>query len=289
MERKRLVFLAAGMAGAVLLVSCGGKSAGKAAENSDSVRNEREINSTNSTNSMSRVLSNEDIFRDVSISYIDASPAASIQIENRSEDPFISEMMFHAEPSAGLSIGDEVEITALADSKEAARQGVALPETMKKTIIVKDIERYIERMDELTEEALLVLEHRAEEMMEYSEKQDMAANSEAARRSFSENELQKMFLMTAKEKEKDFYGGGSHNGIGLVYKTMITEEIPDYPELTTKSEQWFLIKAHNLKAGTDGSVIFDTAGMEELEFPSYDALYQSYVAANAGDYNVTES
>ena len=37
---------------------------------------------------MSRVLSNEDIFRDVSISYIDASPAASIQIENRSEDPF---------------------------------------------------------------------------------------------------------------------------------------------------------------------------------------------------------
>ena len=66
-------------------------------------------------------------------------------------------MMFHAEPSAGLSIGDEVEITALADSKEAARQGVALPETMKKTIIVKDIERYIERMDELGRRRCLFL------------------------------------------------------------------------------------------------------------------------------------
>jgi len=105
-----------------------------------------------------KVVTKEELFEHVSVSFSGISPEAKIAIINTSEDPFLKTVDFFVEIyQENYEIGERVSVQAFWDAEQALLQGYDIKADVtdcKKEYIVENVDQYITRADQIPPEVL---------------------------------------------------------------------------------------------------------------------------------------
>lgn len=115
-----------------------------------------------------KTLKKVDAFKDIEVEYEGVSPFLDINVESNSDIDFLDDAYYSVEgPNDNIRVGDEVEITVDYSEYDAEEDGYTVEETTSKmTVEGDDIDAYVEKVEEINEEALTSLTEEAKAMLQ---------------------------------------------------------------------------------------------------------------------------
>ncbi len=108
-----------------------------------------------------RVITKEELFKDVTVEFLGVSPEVEVEIYNGSEDEILSDISFWCEESYDLKIGDIVTVTA---SGTDGMEGLEFEE-ISKEYVVENVDYHVTEFNQISESDLNKILSHAESMV----------------------------------------------------------------------------------------------------------------------------
>ncbi len=103
-----------------------------------------------------KVISKEDLFRDVDVTMSGIAPNLSVKIENKSKDPFLETVQYKQEQEGVMHyLGESVKVSATLDDDLAERMGYRIDTAANdrvKDYVVNDVDSYVTEISQLPQE-----------------------------------------------------------------------------------------------------------------------------------------
>lgn len=105
------------------------------------------------------VVTLDDLFKDLAVTFEGASPQATVTIENNSKNPYVQNMVFSIiEPQEYYSLGDTIKVRAYFSEEECLDKHFAVEKPSEECIkeyTVENLPSYIQTADELPQEIVM--------------------------------------------------------------------------------------------------------------------------------------
>ena len=165
-------------------------------------------------------IAEEDVFENLKVSFEGTAPNGTVDLEKTMTEGIYSEISFTAEPSTGLSNGDDVTVTVQLGADEsdlASYYGVKISQ-LSKTYKVEGLNQYAATFDEIPDEAVERMKSQAEDVL-MSQSAHWNEGTSISSMTYAGN-----YMLT----RKDAASGSPYSKIYMIYKVTVNESFPDY-------------------------------------------------------------
>lgn len=171
-----------------------------------------------------------DIFKDIEVVFSGVSPKGSVEVVNKSNDEFVRNIHFSAEPSQNVKNGDKITVKANYSESEALNK-MYIIESDSKEYTVEKLDEYLNQLSQIDQATKENLKKEADDLIEaymvreasnlfYRFEEKLYFSNEGMETSFK---LADAHLLVAKNYETLGYGD-SMNQIVLFYDAKITRK-----------------------------------------------------------------
>lgn len=230
------------------------------------------------------------VFEKVMVNMAGLSPDASLVLENRWDDEYLSTLTFVADKYSNIANGDAIQITCQQDRAELGRRGL-IAESMTTLYKVENLSSYAKASDvsmslveEISKEAQrTIVSETADSTFRMLYKATGNTNYLRDRNTETAGEIEEIGVYYLERKEGTEYSSLAQNRLVLLYSSVISNEEHD-------EKIYFAFTYPNAYLGTDGAFNLNhenptksyTCGNDE------EALEASEVSGLSDSYRITK-
>ncbi len=230
-----------------------------------------------------KVLEKVDAFQDIEVEYEGASPFLYMNVESTSDIDFLDDAYYSVEgPNDNIRLGDEVEVTVSYSEYDAEEEGYMVEdETTKMTVGGDDIDVYVEKVEEISEDAMSMLVEDAKLAIEdevfnnvytyrgmmsdlfglsYSWDFDSATIAKTSADGTG-YKVDKVIVYAAKDAEDYRYYEDQYNQITVLLESQIQDSV-----CTTPSTVYFAVDFNGVILTADGVLEYDDYDVEAKHY-----------------------
>lgn len=252
-----------------------------------------------------KVLEKVDAFKDIEVEYEGASPFLYMNVESTSELDFLDNAYYSVEgPNDYIRVGDEVEVTVSYSEYDAQEEGYMVEEeTTKMTVEGDNIEVYVEKIEEISEDDIAKLIEDAKldvqdeifdnvysyrnmmsELFGLSYSWDFDSNTITKTSADGTGfKVDKVAVYAAKDPEDYTYSKDRYNQITVILESQLQDAV-----CTTPSTVYFAVNFNGVILNDEGILEYDDYDVDTKYYGKTLEDITAKYTEDMEDYNVDE-